>query len=186
MGEVDHQIGWVRIKFGCDSLGGLRPQHVADCGTGTAMAIVSPADTYAGDLSPRQAWDMLARDQQATLIDVRSQAEWSFVGTPDLSSLGKRVVFVPWQDFVPGPKPAMAANANFMGALAASGVAKTAPLIFICRSGGRSKSAAMAMTKAGYKSCYNLAGGFEGPHDGAKHRGGVAGWKAAGLPWTQE
>lgn len=80
----------------------------------------------------------------------------------------------------------MAANANFTAAIVSSGVVKTAPLIFICRSGGRSKSAAIALTKAGYKHCYNLAGGFEGPHDNAKHRGSVAGWKAAGLPWTQE
>ena len=42
------------------------------------------------------------------------------------------------------------------------------------------------MTALGYRRCYNLAGGFEGPHDEAKHRGQVAGWKAAGLPWTQE
>ncbi|MGE0096622.1 MAG: rhodanese-like domain-containing protein, partial [Alphaproteobacteria bacterium] len=34
---------------------------------------------------------MLARDPNSVLVDVRSQAEWSFVGVPDLSSLGKKV-----------------------------------------------------------------------------------------------
>lgn len=150
------------------------------------MAATSAADTYAGDLSPNEAWDMLQREPQAALVDVRSQAEWSFVGMPELSSLGKRVILVSWQDWVPAQRPTMVANAKFADTVMASGIAKTAPVIFICRSGGRSKSAAIALTKLGYRHCYNLAGGFEGPHDDIKHRGGVAGWKAAGLPWTQE
>lgn len=141
---------------------------------------------YAGDLSPQQAWDLLAGDSNAVLVDVRSPPEWSFVGLPDLSSLNKRPVLVPWQNWVAAPKPAMVANTSFATDLESAGIIKSATVIFLCRSGGRSKSAAIAMTALGYKRCYNLAGGFEGPHDAAKHRGGVDGWKAAGLPWMQE
>jgi rhodanese-related sulfurtransferase len=141
---------------------------------------------YAGDLSPQQAWDMLAQDSNAVLVDVRSQPEWSFVGGPDLSSVGRRVIFVPWQSWAPGARPAMVPNQSFATDLARAGVSKSGPTIFLCRSGGRSKSAAIAMSALGYQRCYNLAGGFEGPHDAARHRGGVAGWKAAGLPWCQE
>jgi rhodanese-related sulfurtransferase len=58
-------------------------------------------------------------------------------------------------------------------------------VLFICRSGQRSRGAAIAMTSAGYQRCYNVAEGFEGSHDGARHRGTVGGWKARQLPWVQ-
>ncbi|HEX6977800.1 MAG TPA: rhodanese-like domain-containing protein [Alphaproteobacteria bacterium] len=141
---------------------------------------------YAGDLSPQEAWSLLSSDADAVLVDVRSQPEWSFVGLPDLSSIRKQPVRIPWQNWTVDPTPRMIDNPNFAMQLEATGVPKTAPMIFICRSGGRSKAAAIAMTARGYRRCYNLTGGFEGPHDSARHRGAVSGWKAAGLPWTQD
>ncbi|HZF36618.1 MAG TPA: rhodanese-like domain-containing protein, partial [Candidatus Angelobacter sp.] len=63
---------------------------------------------------------------------------------------------------------------------------REAPIFFLCRSGARSRAAAMAMTQAGYARCYNIANGFEGNHDAERHRGKAAGWKADGLPWTQD
>ena len=63
--------------------------------------------------------------------------------------------------------------------------AKDAPLYFLCRSGIRSKAAAIAMAEAGFTACFNVAGGFEGPPDDRGHRGGSSGWKAEGLPWRQ-
>ena len=89
-------------------------------GTGSSSA---PSAGYAGDLSPKEAWDLLARESGAVLVDCRSQAEWSFVGTPDLGSLGKRPVFVEWQAFVvaspeTGGKPRMAANPDFVADVA--------------------------------------------------------------------
>jgi rhodanese-related sulfurtransferase len=146
---------------------------------------------YAGDLSPTQAWDLLGREKSAVLVDCRSQAEWAFVGVPDLASLGKQLVLVEWQSFVPGTpetggNPRMAANRSFAQDLERAGVPKDAPVVFLCRSGGRSRSAAIAMTQAGWRTCYNLAGGFEGGHDDAQHRGTAQGWKADGLPWVQE
>jgi rhodanese-related sulfurtransferase len=143
-------------------------------------------DAYAGDLAPQQAWDLLAQDSNAILVDVRSQAEWSFVGVPDLSSLRKKPLFIAWQNYNAAAKPPMVPNADFASSVEAAKTDKSAPVIFLCRSGVRSKAAAIAMTKRGFARCYNLSGGFEGPHDDALHRGRMSGWKAAGLPWTQE
>lgn len=141
----------------------------------------SGASSYAGDLSPKEAWSLLASEPLAVLVDCRSRPEWAFVGVPDLSSLGKTVARVEWQLW-----PGMTPNASFAVELGRDGVDPDQPVIFLCRSGVRSRSAAIAMTAQGYLRCFNLAGGFEGPHDAARHRGILAGWKAAGLPWTQE
>ncbi len=137
-------------------------------------------DAYAGDISPKQAWEILAKNPKAALVDVRTDAEFAYVGNPDLSRLGKQVVRVFWKVF-----PSMEPNPNFVAEVGRSGVAKDAPLLFLCRSGVRSRDAAIAMTAAGYEECYNVAGGFEGDKDGTGHRGTVNGWKVAGLPWVQ-
>jgi rhodanese-related sulfurtransferase len=139
------------------------------------------ADTaYAGDLAPEQAWDMLKREPTSVLVDVRTQPELLYVGIPDLSSLDKAPVFVPWKVF-----PKMEVNSDFVRQVAASGVDPDTPLLFLCRSGGRSKEAAIAMTQAGYKKCYNVAQGFEGDLDPVRHRNTIGGWRHNGLPWVQ-
>jgi rhodanese-related sulfurtransferase len=136
---------------------------------------------YAGDLSVAEVWSLLGSDQTAQLVDVRSHAEWRFVGAPDLSGLGRTVHFVEWQDF-----PGMAWNPDFVAqAGAALGPDKNIAVLSLCRSGGRSRAAAIAMTQAGYARAYNIAGGFEGDLDRNSHRGNANGWKAAGLPWKQ-
>jgi rhodanese-related sulfurtransferase len=135
---------------------------------------------YAGEVTPQQAWAIIAEDPRAALIDVRTPAEWSFVGVPDLKSVGKEPVLVPWALY-----PTMEINKAFVEHLAAAGVDKDAPLFFMCRSGARSRAAAIAMTEQGYSRCYNVSTGFEGDKDGGGHRGLVAGWKADGLPWVQ-
>ena len=158
--------------------------------TGTQQAgspQTGDAARYAGDLAPREAWELLASDPGATLVDVRSRPEWSFVGVADLSSVGKRPLLLAWQTWTPGPQgAAMVANAGFADELAAARPDRDAPVIFLCRSGVRSRAAAVAMTALGFTRAFNLAGGFEGAHDAARHRGQVEGWKVAGLPWTQD
>jgi rhodanese-related sulfurtransferase len=141
----------------------------------------NPSPDYAGDLSAEEAWTLLKSDPRARLVDVRTQAEWNFVGLPDLGDLGRDVALVEWQMF-----PTMQVNPDFVAATeAAAGADKTAPVLFLCRSGARSRSAAIALTRAGYAKAYNVAGGFEGDLDGERHRGQRNGWKAAGLPWKQ-
>ena len=60
--------------------------------------------TYAGDVSVQQAWDLLSQDPDAVLVDVRTQAEWNYVGIPDLSPLGKRTVLIEWVGFPDGSR----------------------------------------------------------------------------------
>ena len=135
---------------------------------------------YAGDVSPEAAWTALKSDGDARLIDVRTTAEWAYVGLPDLGALGKAPVTVEWKQF-----PSMAVNPGFAGAVAAAGVERGAALYFLCRSGVRSRDAAQAMSALGYGPCFNVATGFEGDRDAAGHRGTVGGWKTEGLPWRQ-
>jgi len=132
------------------------------------------------ELSPRQVWEALMSDPEAALCDVRTNAEWSFVGVPDLSQTGKQPVLIPWQIF-----PSMQSNPKFLEALAQANVRPGNHVYFLCRSGGRSMAAAQAAHAAGYKHVYNIKGGFEGPVDARSHRGGIAGWKHEGLPWKQ-
>jgi rhodanese-related sulfurtransferase len=144
----------------------------------------SPSQEYAGDLGLVEAWDLMAQDPKAQLIDVRTFAEWNFVGLPDLSGLQRRAHCIEWQSY-----PTMQPNPNFTAdaaeALQASGAGGQTPILFLCRSGARSRAAAMAMTRAGFEKAFNIAGGFEGDLDGDGHRGQANGWKATGLPWRQ-
>ena len=136
------------------------------------------------DVPVEETWARLQSDADAVLIDVRTRAEWTFVGLPDLSTLNKRVQTIEWQAF-----PDSRVDPDFVeklsGLLEGAGVAKDAELFFLCRSGARSRAAAAAMAGGGYTRCRNVADGFEGPLDATQKRGQVAGWKAAGLPWRQ-
>lgn len=142
------------------------------------------AFSYAGDEEVGTVWDRLAADPSAVLVDVRTRAEWTFVGLPDLRPVGRSVCLIEWQTY-----PNMSVNPAFLDELAAAVGAPAergeGPIYFLCRSGARSRSAAVAATAAGFRSSFNVADGFEGPLGPDGRRGGVAGWKAAGLPWTQ-
>lgn len=148
------------------------------------MAPVNTTSGYAGDVSPVEALEVLRRDPKAQLVDVRTTAEWAFVGAPDLSGLGRELHRVEWQRY-----PDMSPNPDFVGIVAErlklSGADEETPILFLCRSGARSRAAAMAMTAAGYRHALNVAGGFEGDVDAEGHRGTSGGWKAAKLPWRQ-
>ncbi len=136
------------------------------------------------DVSVSDVWKKLQSDPGSVLIDVRSRSEWTFVGLPDLSTIGKPVVTIEWQTF-----PDSQINAAFADRLTAElkhlGASEDSGLFFICRSGGRSRMAAELSSAAGYCSCFNVAEGFEGELDADRHRGNVSGWKVAGLPWQQ-
>jgi rhodanese-related sulfurtransferase len=134
---------------------------------------------YAGDLSPDEAYQLLTDDPAAVLVDVRTKAEWSYVGGPDLSGVGRDVVLAEWVTFPEGER-----NRNFLAQVEAA-AGKDAPVVFLCRSGARSVAAAQEATAAGYTRAYNIMDGFEGPPDDRGHRGRTAGWKVRGLPWRQ-
>jgi rhodanese-related sulfurtransferase len=142
--------------------------------------VPSQVPDYAGDISATEAWEKLTADPNAQLVDVRTMAEWNFVGLPDLSGLGRRVHCVEWQSF-----PSGAPNPGFVAEAAGVLSDKAAPVLLLCRSGARSRAAAIALTRAGFGQAFNIAGGFEGDVDGQGHRGHRNGWKADGLPWRQ-
>ncbi|MEL0071245.1 MAG: rhodanese-like domain-containing protein [Rhodobiaceae bacterium] len=138
------------------------------------------SDGFAGHVSPATCWQVLSADGDAILVDVRTQAEWQYVGLPDLSGLGKQTLCVEWQSY-----PDLQVNPAFAEQLRPHVGTATAPLFFICRSGVRSMAAARVMTAEGHTPCYNVAGGFEGDTDAHGHRASVNGWKFADLPWRQ-
>ncbi len=129
------------------------------------------------ELSLADAWSMLGSNDQAVLIDVRSAAEWNFVGIPSLDSLGRSPRLVEWTTFPTGqPNPDFLTNA-------ADGLEQDQPVLFLCRSGVRSGAAARAFDAVGFSSTFNVSAGFEGDLDNDGHRRG--GWKHEGLPWVQ-
>jgi rhodanese-related sulfurtransferase len=127
--------------------------------------------TYAGALLPSEAHELM--QSGAKLVDVRTKPEILYVGkVPGAAT-------VEWQTY-PGNRP----NPEFIAELAAL-VPKDIPVMFLCRSGARSHSAAEAATRAGWKEAYNVLEGFEGDKDAKQQRNTVGGWRKAGLPWTQ-
>lgn len=141
---------------------------------------MSPPPADIPDATPAEAYQALQRGSDARLIDVRTRAEWSFVGVPDLSETGQDVLLVEWQSY-----PSMQVDPNFGQTLEGACPQKSDRLYFLCRSGARSLSAAREMQSRGYPNVFNVKDGFEGPPDAEGHRGNLAGWKASGLPWRQ-
>jgi rhodanese-related sulfurtransferase len=132
------------------------------------------------NVAPAQTWEALQADEDAQLVDVRTDVEWTFVGLPDLKAAGKQTLLIPWQVY-----PTMQLNGSFEENLRTAGLTAEHKIYFICRSGARSMAAAEAARSAGFPHVFNVADGFEGPPDAEGHRGTTAGWKADGLPWRQ-
>lgn len=146
---------------------------------------MAPSDSvHIKEASVEETWRELQRDARAVLVDVRTKAEWAFVGVPDLSGLGKKLVAVEWQSF-----PDNRIDTGFADKLTAvlnmTGTGKEDAVFFICRSGGRSRMAAEVMAAHGFANCVNVVDGFEGPLNEDRHRGALAGWKFSALPWVQ-
>lgn len=128
---------------------------------------------YSGAMTPAEAHELWRNAPGARLVDVRTRAEWDYVGRiPDAVEIELLTY--------PGNRP----NPAFLAELE-SKVDKGVPVLFICRSGGRSHNAAMLAKQAGYNEAYNVLEGFEGDRDAQGHRNSKGGWRAAGLPWTQ-
>ncbi|RJO77221.1 rhodanese-like domain-containing protein [Nocardia panacis] len=136
--------------------------------------------SYAGDITAAQAWELLREHPDAILIDVRTEAEWKFVGVPDTSSIERPTVLIEWVDGTGARNPAFADQ--LVAALQQRPA--DAPVVFLCRSGQRSAHAATTATALGIAPAFNVSEGFEGGLDASGHRGG-AGWRASGLPWRQ-
>lgn len=121
------------------------------------------------------AWEVLEADPQAVLIDVRTAAEWQFVGTPRPPA--GEPLLIEWNTWPEGAR-----NPRFVEQVRER-VAPEQTVLLLCRSGARSRAAAAELAEAGYANCHNVSAGFEGPLDDEGHRGG--GWKG-NLPWGQQ
>jgi rhodanese-related sulfurtransferase len=128
--------------------------------------------TYKGELFPQEAYTLM-QQAGARLIDVRTRAEFDYVGRIPGS------VEIEWQTY-----PGGHANKTFLAELRAQ-VDKDAVVMFICRSGVRSHSAAEAAVSAGFVQAYNVLEGFQGDKDAERRRDTIGGWRVAGLPWYQ-
>ena len=154
----------------------MLPNHLSE----VARAILGKAGErvqaagYAGAVTPQEAFVLLA-EPGVRLIDVRSRAEWVWVGRIP------GALHVPWSHF---QETGLVRNAAFPEELRAC----TAPgdiLLMLCRSAKRSKPAAQAATAAGYHA-FDILEGFEGDPDTQGQRNTKDGWRHNGLPWTQE
>lgn len=129
--------------------------------------------SYAGDLTPQEAWEKL--EQGAILVDVRTEGEWAHIGIPDTKATDNDPLFIQWTF------PGGILNPDFIKDLTLQAPEdRSTELVFLCRSGQRSISAAIAATQAGFTS-YNVLEGFEGEPDRYGERT-VNGWKNRGLP----
>lgn len=126
---------------------------------------------YTGALLPEEAYSLMQAG--AKLVDVRTKAELEWVGRVPGS------LTVEWNSW-PGSVP----NPGFVAQLETL-AAKDLPVMFLCRSGGRSHNAATAAARAGYAESYNVLQGFEGDKGPDGHRNTLGGWRLAGLPWVQ-
>ncbi|QLP96744.1 MAG: rhodanese-like domain-containing protein [Rhodoblastus sp.] len=145
---------------------------------------MTQSDSSVDEMNVDEAYRFLQDNPAAQLVDVRTRAEWTFVGAPLLPFREDGAIMLEWQSY-----PDMRIDADFVARLDAElarrRVGADAALLFLCRSGARSHAAALAMKAAGRARCVNVRDGFEGPLDAEGRRGRVAGWRAAGLPWRQ-
>tara|TARA_B110000259_G_scaffold188223_1_gene245709 strand:+ start:13364 stop:13789 length:426 start_codon:yes stop_codon:yes gene_type:complete len=137
------------------------------------------------NISAKDAFKNLSQEN-SVLIDVRTDEEVNSVGFPDLSSISKTPIFVPWKLL-----PNMSMNENFEFDLIDQ-IKKITDkkesdinLFFLCRSGARSMESALFMSDIGY-NCFNIEKGFEGDLDGSGDRSNLNGWKFDKNPWKQK
>ncbi|HLA36401.1 MAG TPA: rhodanese-like domain-containing protein [Rhodocyclaceae bacterium] len=128
---------------------------------------------YEGALTPKEAHELWQIAPGAKLIDVRTKAEWDWVGRIP------NAIEIEWFDY-----PDKHLNPHFIRTLKHT-LSSESLLMFICSSGVRSSHAAAAATAAGFPDCYNVLEGFEGNKDANGQRNRSGGWRACGLPWHQ-
>jgi rhodanese-related sulfurtransferase len=131
---------------------------------------------YSGAVTPQEAYELLQNNPKVKLVDVRTDAERDWVGRVAIPEAQHAAV--QW-NLYPGGTP----NPEFLSQLQQA-ADKDNILLFLCRSGVRSRHAAKLATENGYANSFDILEGFEGDKDAQGHRKTVAGWCKAGLPWT--
>ncbi|MGN6389313.1 MAG: rhodanese-like domain-containing protein [Burkholderiaceae bacterium] len=131
--------------------------------------------SYAGAVTPREAFELVAALPSARIVDVRTDAERDWIGRVAIPEA--QHLWAQWNLYPGGVR-----NPEFLRQLSEA-AAPDDTLLFLCRSGVRSRHAATQATEHGYARCFDILEGFEGDKDAAGHRKTVNGWCYAGLPW---
>ena len=130
---------------------------------------------YAGAVTPEEAFALLQQDPRAKLVDVRTNAERDWIGRAAVPE--SQHIAVQWATYPGGaPNPEFAAQLEQLAR-------KDEVLLFLCRSGVRSRHGARVATEHGFAESYDILEGFEGDRDAEGHRKTIGGWCKAGLPW---
>jgi len=135
--------------------------------------------SYKRNLLPKMAVEKLQNNPQALFVDVRSKAEYKYVGYPENS------ILIPWiddPDWEPNPE---AFSDAVMQELDGRENLSDTEIILICRSGFRSNEALKCLENKGFTQVSHVASGFEGDLDENDHRGNLNGWRHDGMPWSQ-
>ena len=135
--------------------------------------------SYKRNLLPKMAVERLQSNSQALFVDVRSKAEYKYVGFPENS------ILIPWiddPDWEPNPE---AFSDLVMQELDGRENLLNTEIILICRSGFRSNEALKCLENKGFTQVSHVASGFEGDLDENDHRGNLNGWRHDGMPWSQ-
>ena len=136
------------------------------------------------NIKSKEAFDLLKKDQNSVLIDVRTKKEHLEVGIPNLRELGKETFLIEWKNSIlPGSQKRFLNDFNEKLSFD-----QAVKYIFICRSGIRSKFAALTVEESfisgNYNSkCFNVEDGFEGHEQPLGDSQNQTGWKNLGLPW---
>ena len=135
--------------------------------------------SYKRNLLPKMAVERLQNNPQALFVDVRSKAEYKYVGYPENS------ILIPWiddPDWEPNPEEF---SDLVMQELDGRENLLNTEIILICRSGFRSNEALKCLENKGFTQVSHVASGFEGDLDENDHRGNLNGWRHDGMPWSQ-
>ena len=135
--------------------------------------------SYKRNLLPKMAVERLQNNPLVLFVDVRSKAEYKYVGYPENS------ILIPWiddPDWEPNPE---AFSDSVIQELDGRENLLNTEIILICRSGFRSNEALKCLENKGFTQVSHVASGFEGDLDENDHRGNLNGWRHDGMPWSQ-
>ncbi len=141
-------------------------------------------------LTSKEAYEEIQVEEHKILfLDVRTRSELAVVGMPTVADANVPFMLMAepmtWNDEWGSFK--MTANPNFLKAvkqrLKEKGLTRDDKVFLMCRSGGRSASAADLLSEAGFTNVFSVVDGYEG--DMAKNGKRILnGWKNSDLPWS--
>lgn len=138
------------------------------------------------NVTPTEAYDLATSDANVYIVDVRTIAEWQWLGHPGANKadegakLDGKVVNISYKIENKGETIVNPSFMNEINEMFAENANIT--LITMCRSGKRSVAAATLLEAAGY-NVKNMVTGFQGGKDAYGYRT-ISGWVIDGLPYT--